>query len=131
MEVDLARTERCQGGGPRARPDWIFHLAAHGAYSWQTDLRAMTAINIEATDSLLAARPRCRREAVVYAGSSSEYGYRRHPPAEGERIEPNSHYAVTKAAGTHLCRLAAATTASGHRPSASTRSMGRGRTPTG
>jgi len=22
----------------RARPEWIFHLAAHGAYSWETDL---------------------------------------------------------------------------------------------
>ena len=30
-------------------------------------------------------------------------------PRENERVEPNSHYAVTKVAATHLCRLAAAT----------------------
>jgi nucleoside-diphosphate-sugar epimerase len=46
--------------------------------------------------------------AVVNAGSSSEYGYRDTPMAEGDRLEPNSVYAVAKAAQTHLCRLSAA-----------------------
>ena len=47
-------------------------------------------------------------QAFVNAGSSSEYGLKTHPPREDERLEPNSHYAVTKAAGSHLTALAAA-----------------------
>ncbi len=109
VEVDLAQPAGVRAAVLEHHPDWIFHLAASGAYSWQTDLRVMTAVNLEATESLLAAARDADAQAVVYAGSSSEYGYQDHPPVEGERIEPNSHYAVTKAAGTHLCRLAAAT----------------------
>jgi UDP-glucose 4-epimerase len=43
----------------------------------------------------------------VHAGTSSEYGETDHAPIEDERLEPNSHYAVTKAAATYLCALAA------------------------
>ena len=75
VEVDLARPEGVRDAVLEHHPDWIFHLAAHGAYSWQTDLRAMTAINLEATESLLAAARDVDAQAVVYAGSSSEYGY--------------------------------------------------------
>ncbi len=34
-----ARMRRRARLPPTARPEWIFHLAAHGAYSWQTDRR--------------------------------------------------------------------------------------------
>ena len=43
-------------------------------------------------------------EAFVHAGSSSEYGFKDHPPGENEWLEPNSYYAVGKAAATLLCR---------------------------
>ena len=68
----------------------------------------MLAINIRATEALLGAA-REVGAALVNAGSSSEYGYQDHAPGEDERVEPNSHYAVTKVAATHLCQLAAAT----------------------
>jgi UDP-glucose 4-epimerase len=90
------------------RPDVVFHLAASGAYSWQQDFDAMLAVNVRATEALL----RGAREVgarLVNAGSSSEYGLTDHPPSESETVRPNSHYAVTKTAATHLCRLAAAT----------------------
>jgi UDP-glucose 4-epimerase len=90
-----------------ARPDWIFHLAAHGAYPDQTDVDQMIATNVQGTANLLQAAERAGVEAFVNAGSSSEYGYKDHAPSEDEWLEPNSHYAVTKAAATHLCRLAA------------------------
>jgi len=61
----------------------------------------------EMMDILAAART-AEVEAFVNTGSSSEYGLKRHPPREDEWLEPNSHYAVTKAAGTHLTALAAA-----------------------
>ena len=40
-------------------------------------------------------------------GSSSEYGFKDHAPAESDPLEPNSHYAITKAAATMFCRYTA------------------------
>ena len=38
-EVDLADREALARLVKGIRPDWVFHLAAHGAYPFQTDLR--------------------------------------------------------------------------------------------
>jgi nucleoside-diphosphate-sugar epimerase len=46
-------------------------------------------------------------EAFINTGSSSEYGFKDHPPKENEWIDPNSPYAVTKAAATQYCRFIA------------------------
>lgn len=91
------------------RPHLLFHLAAHGAYSWQRDLSAMVQMNVLATEGLLDACREVEVERVVHAGSSSEYGDKDSAPPEEEVLEPNSHYAVTKAAATHVCALAAQT----------------------
>jgi len=93
----------------RRRPDWIFHLAAHGAYSWQTDLEQMIRVNLAATSAVLDGFARSEGQAFVHSGSSSEYGRKNHAPAETEALDPNSHYAITKAAATHLCRYFART----------------------
>jgi nucleoside-diphosphate-sugar epimerase len=86
-----------------ARPQWILHFAAHGAYSWQTDRRRILATNLGATMALLDAAVEQRVEAFVHAGSSSEYGAKNHAAAESEAPEPNSDYAVAKAAATLHC----------------------------
>ncbi len=85
------------------RPDWLLHLAAHGAYSWQTDRERILAINLRSTMALLDAAVAHGVEAFVHAGSSSEYGAKDHAPAETEAPEPNSDYAVMKAAATLHC----------------------------
>ena len=87
-----------------ARPDWIFHLAVHGAYPSQTDLKRMVMTNVVGTVNLLEACLPDGFEAFVSAGSSSEYGLKDHAPSEDEPPEPNSHYAVTKAAAALYCR---------------------------
>lgn len=89
------------------RPNWIFHLAAHGAYSWQNDLSQMVQTNIIGTMNLVQASLHINFEAFVNTGSSSEYGLKNHPPAETEFLEPNSDYAVTKASATLFCRCTA------------------------
>ncbi len=91
----------------RVRPEWIFHLAAHGAYSWETDVDRMIATNVSGTINLVRAGLATGFEAFVNAGSSSEYGFKSRAPGEREWVEPNSHYAVTKVAATHFCRLTA------------------------
>jgi UDP-glucose 4-epimerase len=90
-----------------ARPDWLFHLAAHGAYSWQTDIDAIFTTNMVASAELVDVA--CARgfEAFVQAGSASEYGFKDHPAHELEAIEPNGAYAVSKAATTEYARTVA------------------------
>src|ERR1051326_389284 len=89
------------------RPEWIFHLAAYGAYSEQTGLEQMIMTNLRGTTVLVAAALKHGFGAFIHTGSSSEYGYKDHAPAETEWLEPNSHYAVTKAAATQFCRFTA------------------------
>lgn len=92
-------------------PEWVFHLAVHGAYSWQKDLDAMVRTNIQGTINLVKAALAAGVEVFINTGSSSEYGLKDHAPLETEALEPNSHYAVTKAAATMFCRQTATTCA--------------------
>jgi len=106
-EVDLADAAALAGVVGVIRPDWIFHLAAYGAYSWETDPARMVQTNFNGTMNLVEACLKTGFEAFVNTGSSSEYGFKDHPPSETEWLEPNSHYAVTKASATLYCRYTA------------------------
>jgi UDP-glucose 4-epimerase len=103
-ETDLRDGEAVRSAVESAEPDWIFHLAAHGAYSWQTDARGIFESNVLGTLNLAEACVRRGFDAFVHAGSSSEYGYKDHAPSEEEAPEPNSSYAVAKVTATLLCR---------------------------
>jgi nucleoside-diphosphate-sugar epimerase len=88
-------------------PEWIFHLAAHGAYSWQNDLNEIVQTNFLSTINLVNACLQTGFEAFIHTGTSSEYGFKDHPPSETEWLEPNSAYAVAKASATLFCRYTA------------------------
>jgi nucleoside-diphosphate-sugar epimerase len=105
--VELLDAEAISAGVESARPDWIFHLAAHGAYSWQRDAERIMQTNLVSTVRLLNACQRHGFSAFVNAGSSSEYGFQDHAPEEHELPQPNSDYAVMKAAATLHCRFVA------------------------
>ncbi len=95
LEVEVVEAdvrEPLPGGFPL-----VYHLAAHGSYSWQRDEEAIRETNLRGTENALAAGDR-----VVVAGSSSEYGLKPHAPAEDEPLEPNSAYAAAKAEATSL-----------------------------
>ncbi len=102
IEVELRDPEAVTHAVKRARADWIFHLAAHGAYSWQDDARIIIDTNLMGMLNLLEASAGRGFEAFVHAGSSSEYGFKDHAPSEEEAAAPNSYYAVGKAAATML-----------------------------
>jgi len=91
------------------KPQSAFHLAAYGAYSYQKGLEQMIATNVIGCAALLDACIEANVESFVQTGSSSEYGYKDHAAGEGELLEPNSHYAITKAAATHYCSYTAKT----------------------
>jgi nucleoside-diphosphate-sugar epimerase len=107
-EVDLAEEAAISGLVGRIRPEWIFHLAAHGAHPSQTDFRAMARTNVLGTIHLVGSCIRAGFEALVNTGSSSEYGFTDHAPSEDEEPRPSSDYAVTKLTATLYCRAAAA-----------------------
>lgn len=106
-EVDLTAPMVTDALVAEIAPQWIFHLAAHGAYSWQTDARRIISTNLLATIELADAAERHDVRGFVHAGSSSEYGLKDHAPGEQERPDPNSTYAVAKAAATMYCRYRA------------------------
>ena len=86
------------------KPDWIFHLATEGAYSWQTDVHQIFQTNIVGLVNLVEACLETGFEAFVNTGSSSEYGFKPEASSETARLEPNSYYAVSKASATLFCR---------------------------
>jgi UDP-glucose 4-epimerase len=108
-EGDLEDREGVLRAVVAAKPDWVFHLAAYGAYSTQIGIQRMIATNLLGSVALLDASAEVGVEAFVQTGSSSEYGYKDHPAREEEVLEPNSHYAITKAAATHYCQFSART----------------------
>lgn len=89
------------------QPEWVFHMAVFGAYSSQSDLSQMIQTNIIGTMNLVNSCVKVGFESFVNTGSSSEYGFKDHAPAENEWVEPNSHYAVTKVSATLFCRYTA------------------------
>ncbi|MCX7046828.1 MAG: NAD-dependent epimerase/dehydratase family protein [Candidatus Sumerlaeota bacterium] len=102
-EADLQDEDRIGAVLGGVRPEWIFHLAAYGGYSWQTETRQIYQTIFLGTVHLLEACLKTGFEAFINAGSSSEYGLKDHAPAENEWLEPNSHYAVAKASATLYC----------------------------
>ena len=106
-EVQLTDSDAVLPLMHRIKPDWIFHLAAYGAYSSQTNVKQMLATNITATATLVEACLETGFESFINTGSSSEYGFKDHPPTEEDWLDPNSYYAVTKASATMFCRYTA------------------------
>jgi nucleoside-diphosphate-sugar epimerase len=104
IETDLRDGASVSRTVAEARPDWVFHTAAYGAYSWQTDAAQIVATNVDGTTNLLQACARAGVEAFVHAGSSSEYGRCDHPAVETDPAAPESDYAVSKLRATECCR---------------------------
>lgn len=105
--VDMTQFSELERIIDAIRPDWVFHLATHGAYSHQTDIQKITQTNINGTVNLVEACSKLGFEVFVNTGSSSEYGFKDHPAREDEFADPNSCYAVTKLSATLFCRYIA------------------------
>ncbi|BCG94622.1 NAD-dependent epimerase/dehydratase family protein [Mesorhizobium sp. 131-2-1] len=102
--IDLTDASSVRALLHRLQPRYVFHLAAHGAYSWQTDAAMIAKTNLETTRTLALASLEANVEAIVHTGTSLEYGRKRHAPSEDEAAEPEGAYAISKAAATAFCR---------------------------
>jgi len=104
-QVDLQNYDQVETAVKQISPDWIFHLATSGAYSWQDDVHDIVRTNVLGTVNLVEAVTETEFEIFVNTGSSSEYGEKDHAPNEKEYISPNSYYAASKAFNTHYCKF--------------------------
>lgn len=102
--VDISDRAKVFQALKKIRPHWIFHLAVYGAYSSQNDFQKMLKTNIYGTTNLVEAALQNKFEAFINIGSSSEYGLKTHAPSEKEWLDPNSHYALTKAFAAQYVR---------------------------
>lgn len=111
-DVNIHKIELCDDRAVKSiveiiKPDWIFHLAAYGSYPSETDFHTMVHTNIRSTANLVEACAKTGFEIFVNTGTSSEFGFKDHPPSEKEFLEPNSPYAVTKSSQTLFCQYVA------------------------
>lgn len=100
---DLSDTERLSKIINDVSPSVIYHLAAYGAYPYQSEPDKIIQTNILGTWNLLKAAARVDYELFVNTGSSSEYGFKNEPMKETDLLEPASYYAVTKSSQSLLC----------------------------
>jgi nucleoside-diphosphate-sugar epimerase len=107
LSGDITDREAIRRALSESRPDWVFNLAAWGAYSSQTGFDRMVEVNLLGCAALLDECARLGVEAFIQAGSSSEYGYKQASTRESDLLQPNSHYAIAKAAATHYCQFTA------------------------
>lgn len=102
---DLLDTESIRTAIKEARPDTIFHLGVYGSHpAYEKDREMIMRSSLWSTVALLDAAKENGVNMVINTGSSSEYGTKDHPMREDELIEPNSYYAVGKAAQTLYCQ---------------------------
>jgi len=101
--VDLKDQNKVSEAISISKPDWIFHLAVHGAYSWQNQDGDILCTNVLGTMNLLQSSIKQGFDAFINTGSSSEYGFKDHAPKENEWLEPNSTYSASKIAATLFC----------------------------
>lgn len=102
---DLFDAESVRVAIQEARPDTIFHLGVYGSHpAYEKDKDIIIRSSLLSTMALLDAAKENGVGIVINTGSSSEYGTKDHPMREDELIEPNSYYAVGKAAQTLYCQ---------------------------
>jgi len=86
----------------RVKPRTVLNCVAFGAYSFETDGQLIYQTNFSFTTRLLERMRQLSVAMYVHAGSSSEYGDQCSGPPEKSSLQPNSHYAVSKAAAAQL-----------------------------
>lgn len=103
-DVDLRDTQDVSRAVMTIRPEYVFHLAVYGGFSFQQNIESIYASNLLGTINLVHACEKTDFKLFVNTGSSSEYGLKVPPMKECDILEPVGDYAVSKAAATLFCR---------------------------
>jgi dolichol-phosphate mannosyltransferase len=102
ITLDITQAREVQAAVKKHQPRTVFNLSAYGAYERQNIPARIHEVNYTGTFNLVAALHEAGCDAFVQAGTSSEYGLNCAAPAESDALEPNSDYAVSKAAASYL-----------------------------
>lgn len=100
LHCDIVSAHSVKEVMDRYQPKTIFNLAAYGAYSKQSNVGLTYETNVIGTVNILDCS--AADATYIHAGSSSEYGFNCTAPKETDKVEPNSHYAVSKVTGAYL-----------------------------
>jgi len=84
----------------KIKPRTVFNCSSFGAYSFESEVDLIHRTNYVSLISLLTILRDRDIAAYVHAGSSSEYGLNSNRPEEDTPLRPDSHYAVSKGAGS-------------------------------
>jgi polyisoprenyl-phosphate glycosyltransferase len=106
LEVDLTDLAATRNMIGKLNPATLFDCIAYGAYSFETDYNLIYRTNFTSLVQLVELLAQTNFTALVHAGSSSEYGLKSAAPSEDESLQPNSHYAVSKAAASDYITFA-------------------------
>jgi len=101
-KCDLLKKKDIESLIKKYKPKTIFNLAGYGGYSKQKDIEKIYQTNFISTLNLIEELKKNNFSSYLYAGSQSEYGLNSAAPSEDDKLMPNSHYAVSKAAVSYL-----------------------------
>jgi nucleoside-diphosphate-sugar epimerase len=106
-DADLRDGAAVRSAVRASRPDVIYHMATTGTFHFQSDRAAILTVNVLGTMNLLEALESQDHRALVYTGTSSEYGHKDRPMRACDRLDPRGDYAIGKVAAALLCQAAA------------------------
>jgi nucleoside-diphosphate-sugar epimerase/glycosyltransferase involved in cell wall biosynthesis len=98
VAADLNDENVTQNLVDNVKPKTVFDCVAYGAYSFEENAELIYETNFLSVARLVDRLSKQGLAAYVHAGSSSEYGTNCAAPLESDARDPNSHYAVSKAA---------------------------------
>jgi len=85
------------------KPGILINFVANGGYSFQQNSQKIIDSNFKFVEGI-ATWATLNNSFLIHAGTSSEYGKNSAAPKEDANPEPNSLYAITKLAATHLLK---------------------------
>lgn len=91
------------------KPKIVFHSAAYGVLSSQTDVTEIYCTNLLGTINLIRAISTIEHDVFVNTGSFFEYGNKSTPVVEDIAPDPLSAYAAAKLSATLYCQMIART----------------------
>lgn len=101
--VNLLHSEKIEELARSISIDKVYHLATHGGYHYQTEIKEVIDTNVIGTWNLFREFSKKDIEMFINTSSSSEYGEKFEPMREDMKVTPNTMYGASKAAGTILC----------------------------
>ncbi|MBU2541419.1 MAG: NAD-dependent epimerase/dehydratase family protein [Candidatus Omnitrophica bacterium] len=109
FSLDLREDDKVKKALKDFKPHIIFHLGCFGGYTHQRDADKMVSTNITGSFNLIKSVNPLSLELFVNVGSSSEYGPKKNPMHEDDRLAPVSVYGASKAASSLIANAFSST----------------------